>query len=161
MAKHGLRRAIHPNGVLGGHAHFRKQQIQKLCARLGVTFTDVPDLETEMWAEIGEFLALYQPEFMRPKKRGRARNPKKREMELALLAEQELARAGGTKKEALKRLRDQGIGRITSIETAASQASRGCEPLHRARYYGDGEDEYTMFDVDRAEFIARDQPTSC
>jgi hypothetical protein len=150
MAKHGLRKSFNPAMVEVMGADFRKQQIQKLCVRLGVAFTDDPDLETEMWAEIGERLALYEREFRRPKKRGRTRNLDNREADLAELVEQEKARAGGTGRQALERLSARKATGITNIETAVVQASRGRKQLENLRFNGEGDDEFTQFDIARS-----------
>jgi hypothetical protein len=150
MTKLGLRRPINPGGVLGTHAAFRKEQIQKLCARLGVAFTDDPESETEMWAQVGERLALCEREFTRPKKRGRNRKPDNREAKLAELVEQEQARAGGTDRQALKRLVAGGATKITNIDTAIAQVSRGRKQLYALRYNAEGEDEFTPFDIERS-----------
>jgi hypothetical protein len=52
-----------------------KRRVVELCNRLGIEFTDDPNGQTEMWAQIGDYLALEQTEFNRDD-RGKGR-PKK------------------------------------------------------------------------------------
>jgi hypothetical protein len=59
------------------------QQLKALCGRLGVDYSDNETAATDMWAEIGERLALQQPEFMPPRTRGRPKVLLTREMQLA------------------------------------------------------------------------------
>ena len=60
-----------------------EQQLKTLCGRLGVDYSDNETAATGMWAEIGERLALQQPEFMSPRTRGRPKVLVTREMQLA------------------------------------------------------------------------------
>ena len=59
------------------------QQQKALCARLGVEYVEDEVAATEMWAQIGERLALQQPEFVARKSRGRPRLKISREAQLA------------------------------------------------------------------------------
>ena len=86
MVKGPLRREL---GSLGEvfWGELRRVPTRKLCERLGVEFTEVESEILEMWAEIGERLALEQPEFKRPKKQGRPQKLENQEVRIAELVE--------------------------------------------------------------------------
>lgn len=72
-----------------------RERVIALCTRLGIEFTDDPDQENEMWAQIGDYLALEQEEFNRPKMgKGRPKKTDDRDVELAEQVEREKNRSG-------------------------------------------------------------------
>lgn len=135
-----------------------KRRVVELCNRLGIEFTDDPNGQTEMWAQIGDYLALEQTEFNRDDRgKGRPKKIEDRDVELAEKVEkvQLEARAEGKKisdVEAIELLREQGkILRNLDMNGLTSKVSRGKKKLEALRYYGAGEDEYTTYDLLRAD----------
>jgi hypothetical protein len=135
-------------GFWRGH-DFQRQQIQKLCQRIGVLFTEDPDDIQEMWAEIGERLALEQPEFHRPQERGRPKKLESKEVLLAEKVEDEIRDGAKDITDAINRLLARRAISYISIETLKSQASRGAKQLEALRFHGAGDDVWSAFDCYR------------
>jgi hypothetical protein len=134
-----------------------RERVIALCNRLGIEFTDVPDQESEMWAQIGDYLALEQEEFNRPKMgKGRPKKTDGRDVKLAEQIEHEknIARAQGeiiSDTRAIDLLREKKmLPKYTSEGGPKSQLSRGKRRLEDLRYHGADDDQYTNFDLLRA-----------
>jgi hypothetical protein len=134
-----------------------RERVIALCTRLGIEFTDDPYQENEMWAQIGDYLALEQEEFNRPKMgKGRPKKTDDRDVELAEQVEREkkIARAQGeiiSDTRAIDLLREKKmLPKHTSDGGPKSQLSRGKRKLDDLRYHGAGDDQYTNFDLLRA-----------
>ncbi len=134
-----------------------RERVIKLCLRLGIKFTDDPSQQTEMWAQIGDYLALEQEEFNRKKQgKGRPQKMEDRDVELAELVEQEQSRARDKGKsisdvEAIEILRHERKLKKYMSDGPKSQVARGKKKLEALRFHGSGDDEYTTFDLLRAD----------
>lgn len=158
MRKKWLRECLEKNNWNDFFHKETKKRVIKLCNRLGIEFTDDPNMQTEMWAQIGDYLALEQIEFNRDDRgKGRPKKVEDKDVKLAEAVEiiQLEARAEGKKISdihAIEVLRQQGkIPRHSDDNGLTSKVSRGKKKLEALRYYGAGEDEYTTYDLLRAD----------
>ena len=156
MAKMFLRQPTKPHSLLRSLNQFRDKKIKSLCTRLGIEFTTDPTQLTEMWAQIGDYLALDAQEFQRPQKQGRPKKDTPEKVTLAIMVEdlQELSRQDGktlTDAGAIKTLIDNGTIPIRDVNSMLSQISRGRQDLEKFRFWGGSEDDYSEFDVMRTE----------
>jgi hypothetical protein len=145
MAKGPLRRKYAPvmDRLFGD---FRRERLQLLCKRLGVAYTDnEEDQVAEMWAELGERLALTQPEFQRPTKRGRARKVEKAQYKIANLVDQS-KRPGETDEIVIQRLISEGVLPQRARETFLSEVSRGRADVRRREFNDPYDDEWRIFE---------------
>jgi hypothetical protein len=102
---------------------FETGQLKRLCVRIGVEFLTDPANAQEMWAEIGERLALEQPEFHRPKSRGRPKKMESKEVELAERVEEEKRNGVNNITDALVSLENKGHVEPRDPQTRKSQAA--------------------------------------
>ena len=156
MAKMFLRKPTNPQSLLYGWNQFRDEKIKSLCTRLGVEFTSDPTKVTEMWAQIGDYLALDAAEFQRPQTRGRPKKETPKEITLALKVQdlQELSRRDGkilTDRDAIQILIGTGTIPTRDMSSMLSQVSRGRRDIEQFRFWGGNEDDYTEFEIMRTE----------
>ena len=135
-----------------------KQRVARLCERLGIEFTEDPEQQTEMWAQIGDYLALNEcPEFSPPPLgRGRPKKIDDSDVRIAELVEKEqdkARKAGKTISDAatIQQLINDDILDERELGGLRSRLVEGRKKLESIRFYGGTDNEYTAFDLLRAD----------